>query len=103
MKERTKLLLIVAVFATAYLLPVESPRLQRSFLEGLFLLKDYARRHVLLCPAPSGRLMQLNQSIGHRRAIKLSVDEKAASRTHLIPKKGGGLCCVPPQHQRSSP
>jgi hypothetical protein len=32
------LLLIVAVFATAYLLPVESPRLQRSFLESLFLL-----------------------------------------------------------------
>ncbi|MGZ5426365.1 MAG: hypothetical protein ACXWE1_04095 [Thermoanaerobaculia bacterium] len=71
------LLLIVAVFATAYLLPVESPRLQRSFLESLFLLKDYARRHVLLCPAPSGHLMQLNQSACHRRAIKLNVGEKA--------------------------
>jgi uncharacterized membrane protein YraQ (UPF0718 family) len=53
MKERTKLLLIVAVFATAYLLPVESSRLQRSFLEGLFLLKDYARQHVLLCLVPA--------------------------------------------------
>jgi hypothetical protein len=53
MKERTKLLLIVAVFAAAYVLPVESPRVQRSFLEGLFLLKEYARQHVLLCLVPA--------------------------------------------------
>lgn len=53
MKERTKLLLIVGVFLAAYLVPVESYRVQRSFLEGLFLLKEYAREHVLLCLVPA--------------------------------------------------
>ncbi len=53
MKERTKLLVVVAVFAAAYVLPVESPRVQKSFLEGLFLLKEYAQQHVLLCLVPA--------------------------------------------------
>lgn len=53
MNERTKLALIVAVFLAAYFLPVENPRLQQSLLEGLFLLKDYARQHVLLCLVPA--------------------------------------------------
>ncbi len=53
MGERTKLLLLVAAFAAAYFLPIESPRVQGAFLEGLFLLKDYARQHVLLCLVPA--------------------------------------------------
>jgi uncharacterized membrane protein YraQ (UPF0718 family) len=43
----------VAAFAAAYFLPIESPRVQGAFLEGLFLLKDYARQHVLLCLVPA--------------------------------------------------
>jgi hypothetical protein len=53
MRERTKLLLLVAAFGAAYALPIESPRVQGTFLEGLFLLKDYARQHVLLCLVPA--------------------------------------------------
>lgn len=53
MKERTKLLLIVAVFLGAYFLPVESGRFQRAVPEGFVLLKDYARQHVLLCLVPA--------------------------------------------------
>ncbi len=53
MKERTKLLLIVGIFLGAYFLPVESVRLQRALPEGLVLLKDYARQHVLLCLVPA--------------------------------------------------
>ncbi|MGV8038637.1 MAG: permease [Thermoanaerobaculaceae bacterium] len=53
MKERTKLLLIVGAFLAAYFLPVEHPRVQGAFLEGLYLLKDYARQHVLLCLVPA--------------------------------------------------
>jgi uncharacterized membrane protein YraQ (UPF0718 family) len=53
MRERTKLLLLLAVFGAAYFLPIESPRTQAAFLEGLFLLKDYARQHVLLCLVPA--------------------------------------------------
>lgn len=53
MKERTKLLLIVAVFLGAYFLPVESTRFQRAVPEGFVLLRDYAREHVLLCLVPA--------------------------------------------------
>jgi hypothetical protein len=52
-KERTKLFLLLAAFGAAYLLPIEAPRTQKAFLEGLFLLKDYARHHVLLCLVPA--------------------------------------------------
>ena len=53
MKERTKLLLIVVAFLAAYFLPIERPRVQGALLEGLFLLRDYARQHVLLCLVPA--------------------------------------------------
>jgi uncharacterized membrane protein YraQ (UPF0718 family) len=53
LRERTKLLILVAVFGSAYFLPIEAPRVQGAFLEGLFLLKDYARQHVLLCLVPA--------------------------------------------------
>ncbi|HPC83569.1 MAG TPA: permease [Thermoanaerobaculaceae bacterium] len=53
MKERTKLLLIVGAFLAAYFLPIEQARVQGAFLEGLYLLKDYARQHVLLCLVPA--------------------------------------------------
>ncbi|MBN2370914.1 MAG: permease [Vicinamibacteria bacterium] len=53
MRERTKLLILLAVFGVAYFLPIETPRVQGAFIEGLFLLKDYARQHVLLCLVPA--------------------------------------------------
>ena len=53
MKEKSKLALLVAVFAAAYFLPIQTPRVQGAFLEGLFLLKEYARQHVLLCLVPA--------------------------------------------------
>jgi hypothetical protein len=53
MRERTKLVLLVTAFGAAYFLPVESPRVQGAFVEGLWLLKDYARQHVLLCLVPA--------------------------------------------------
>jgi uncharacterized membrane protein YraQ (UPF0718 family) len=53
MRERDKFLLLLGGFAAAFFLPIESPRVQGAFLEGLFLLKDYARQHVLLCLVPA--------------------------------------------------
>jgi len=53
MKERSKLLLIVGVFAGVYFLPIENARVQGAFLEGLYLLKWYAREHVILCLLPA--------------------------------------------------
>ncbi len=53
MSERWKLALLVGVFVVAFFLPIESPRMQGALLEGFWLLKDYARQHVLLCLVPA--------------------------------------------------
>ncbi|HEY6549521.1 MAG TPA: permease, partial [Vicinamibacteria bacterium] len=53
MSERWKLVLLVGAFALAFFLPIESPRVQGALLEGFWLLKDYARQHVLLCLVPA--------------------------------------------------
>ena len=53
MSERWKLVLLVAAFLSAFFLPIESPRMQGALLEGFWLLKDYARQHVLLCLVPA--------------------------------------------------
>jgi len=51
--ERWKLVLLVGAFALAFFLPIGAPRVQGALLEGFWLLKDYARRHVLLCLVPA--------------------------------------------------
>lgn len=53
MSERWKLVLLVGIFLLAYFLPIESPRMQGAILEGFWLLRDYARQHVLLCLVPA--------------------------------------------------
>jgi uncharacterized membrane protein YraQ (UPF0718 family) len=53
MSERWKLVLLVGAFALAFFLPIESPRVQGALLEGFWLLKEYARQHVLLCLVPA--------------------------------------------------
>ncbi len=53
MKERTKLLLIAGVFLAAYFLPIEHARVQGAILEGFYLVKWYAREHVMLCLVPA--------------------------------------------------
>lgn len=53
MKERTKLLLMLAGFAACWFLPVDSARFMSAVGEGLALLRWYAREHVLLCLTPA--------------------------------------------------
>src|SRR3989339_299332 len=53
MKERTKLLLIVAVFAACWFLPISSERFWSALRESLSLVKWYAQEHVLLCLIPA--------------------------------------------------
>jgi uncharacterized membrane protein YraQ (UPF0718 family) len=53
MSESWKLVLLVVAFALAFFLPIESPRMQGALLEGFWLLKDYARQHVILCLVPA--------------------------------------------------
>jgi uncharacterized protein len=44
---------IVVVFASCFFLPVEAPRVQSAIIESLYLVKWYAREHVLLCLVPA--------------------------------------------------
>jgi uncharacterized protein len=53
MKERTKLLLIVGVFAAAYYVPWSRPVIRQSGLEAFLMLQEYAREHVLTCLIPA--------------------------------------------------
>lgn len=53
MKERTKLLLILAAFAACWFLPVGSERFWGAVQESLSLVRWYAREHVLLCLVPA--------------------------------------------------
>ena len=53
MKERTKLLLLIAVFLAAYFIPWNSEIIRRSGLEAFMMLREYAREHVLTCLIPA--------------------------------------------------
>lgn len=53
MKERTKLFVMLAVFAAAWFLPVGNERFMNAVDESLKLLKWYAQEHVLLCLVPA--------------------------------------------------
>jgi len=53
MKERTKLALILAVFAACWFLPLGSERFGSAIHESLALVKWYAQQHVLLCLVPA--------------------------------------------------
>lgn len=53
MKERDKLIIMVAVFLTAFYIPFGHPRVQTAILEAFFMLQDYAQKHVLACLIPA--------------------------------------------------
>ncbi|MBK9225690.1 MAG: permease [Ignavibacteria bacterium] len=52
-KETKILILIAAIFAAFYFLPVDSLSFRDSILEGFSLLKWYAQEHVILCLIPA--------------------------------------------------
>lgn len=53
MRERTKLLLIAAVFLAAYLIPFAHPTVRGAGLEAFLMLQEYAQKHVLFCLIPA--------------------------------------------------
>ena len=53
MRERTKLLAFLVVFAAAWWAPAESPRVKGAILESVGMLHEYTREHVLLCLVPA--------------------------------------------------
>ncbi len=53
MKERTKLIFIILIFAACYYVPWDSPTIRQSGLEAFMMLQEYARDHVLTCLIPA--------------------------------------------------
>jgi len=53
MKERSKLLLIVLIYAACYFMPWNNPVIRQSGLEAFMMLQEYAREHVLTCLVPA--------------------------------------------------
>jgi hypothetical protein len=53
MKERTKLLLLIAGFLAAYYIPWGHPLIRQSGMESFMMLQEYAREHVLTCLIPA--------------------------------------------------
>jgi uncharacterized membrane protein YraQ (UPF0718 family) len=52
-KERTKLLLVILIFAACYYVPWNHPTIRQSGLEAFMMLREYAREHVLACLIPA--------------------------------------------------
>ena len=53
MSERSRFLIILAVFLAAYLVPWDSPTIRGAGLESFLMLQEYAREHVLFCLVPA--------------------------------------------------
>ncbi len=53
MKDRTKLLLFIIVFAVLYFVPLNVVNIQNAILEAFFMVQEYAREHVLFCLIPA--------------------------------------------------
>ena len=51
--ELKKLALIAAVFTACFFLPVGGARFDNAVAESLYMVRDYARQHVLLCLVPA--------------------------------------------------
>ncbi|MEE4254818.1 MAG: permease [Desulfuromusa sp.] len=51
--EWKPLVWIIVIFSGCFFLPVEMPRVQGAIMESLYLVKWYAREHVLLCLVPA--------------------------------------------------
>ena len=69
MKERHKLLAILAVFLFFYFIPLGGSRIQGALLEGFLMLQDYARLHVLLCLVPAFFIAGAIQNFISKEAI----------------------------------
>jgi len=52
-RERTKFLIMAAIFLAAFYIPLHNPRVQSAILEAFFMLQDYAQKHVLACLVPA--------------------------------------------------
>jgi uncharacterized membrane protein YraQ (UPF0718 family) len=53
MKDRTRLIIFIALFILIYFAPLEGVRIRLAILEAILMLQEYAREHVLFCLIPA--------------------------------------------------
>jgi uncharacterized membrane protein YraQ (UPF0718 family) len=53
MKEKTRFILFIGLFAAIYFIPFNSSTVSRSIQEAVLMLQEYVRAHVLLCLVPA--------------------------------------------------
>ena len=53
MRERNRLLILIAAYLVCYFVPWNDPVIRRSGLEAFMMLQEYAREHVLTCLVPA--------------------------------------------------
>src|SRR5665811_2362378 len=53
MKLKSRIFIIIAVFAFFYFMPFSSSKILNALMESLLMAQDYARQHVLLCLIPA--------------------------------------------------
>ena len=58
-KELKLFILFLFVFFLFYFVPLHHVRWQYAILEGLFLVQEYAREHILFCLVPAPLLLEL--------------------------------------------
>lgn len=53
MNDRTKFIWIIAFFLFFYFVPEGAPRVEMGVTEAVWMMRDYAREHILLCLVPA--------------------------------------------------
>ena len=53
MSDRTKFIGIIAFFLFFYFIPEGAPRIEMGVTEAVWMMRDYAREHILLCLVPA--------------------------------------------------
>ncbi len=95
MKDRTKFLLMLALFAAFYFLPFESGRVREAAGEAVAMAGDYARNHFLFAMLPSffiaGALAVL---ISRGQVLKLLGPEAKRGLAYGVASVSGALLAV---------
>lgn len=69
MTEFRRFILILGAFLLAYFAPFGAPRVQGGLLEGLLLLQEYAREHVIFCLVPAFFIAGAMQNFLSQQAV----------------------------------
>ncbi|MGB9867577.1 MAG: permease [Bacillota bacterium] len=95
MSELYKFLIVLGVFLAAYFMPLESARFQGAILEGLYMLREYAREHVLFCLIPAFFIAGAMQNFISTRSVMKYLGKGAKQwLAYLVAAVSGAILAV---------